>query len=115
MDNDKKIKFKYIFPTDYNPTYCNGAFGGVSTHGEIVVNFFLERMPIPNSITQQLNENGTLGAVINVDPENCDNTIIRNVSTGVVLTEETAKSIYEWLNIQLEELQRQKQIQSNSN
>ena len=72
-------------------------------------------MPIPNSITQQLNENGTLGAVINVDPENCDNTIIRNVSTGVVLTEETAKSIYEWLNIQLEELQRQKQIQSNSN
>lgn len=29
MDTNRQIKFKYVFPEDYNPIYCNGAFGGI--------------------------------------------------------------------------------------
>ena len=110
MSDERQIRFKYVFPEDYNPVYCNGAFGGVSTQGEIVVNFFIERMPIPNSVTYSINPDGTLGGVAEIDPENLDDIVIRYISTGIVLSEENAKSIYEWLGKQIEELNNRKAI-----
>lgn len=108
MEESRHIKFKYVFPEDYNPVYCNGAYGGVSTHGEIVVNFFLERMPMPHSVTTPVNENGSLGGVESTDPSDLGETVIRYISTGVVLSESTAKSIYDWLGTQIQELERRK-------
>ena len=112
MSEERQIKFKYVFPDNYNPVYCNGAFGGISTHGEIVVNFFLERMPIPNSITNSVNPDGTLGGVVSMDPETLDDTVIRHVSTGIVLNEESAKAIYAWLGDYIQELESRKVIQN---
>lgn len=88
--------------------YCNGAFGGVSTQGEIIANFFLERMPVPNSVTNSVNPDGTLGGVVEIDPENLNDTVIRYISTGIVLNEENAKSVYEWLGNQIQELENRK-------
>lgn len=110
MSDERQIKFRYVFPENYNPTYCNGAFGGVSTHGEIVANFFLERMPIPNSIINQVNPDGSLGGVVSVDPNDYDETVIRYVSTGVVLSEDNAKAIYNWLGEQIQELENRKNM-----
>ena len=112
MSEERQIKFKYVFAEDYNPVYCNGAFGGISTHGEIVANFFLERMPIPNSMTNLVNPDGSLGGVVSVDPETLDETIIRHVSTGIVLNEESAKAIYAWLGNQIQELENRKSLQT---
>lgn len=110
MSDERQIKFRYVFPENYNPTYCNGAFGGISTHGEIVANFFLERMPIPNSMTNQVNPDGSLGGIVAVDPNDYEETVIRYVSTGVVLSEDNAKAIYEWLGEQIQELENRKKI-----
>lgn len=111
MSNDKKeIKFKYVFPDNYNPTYCNGAYGGVSTTGEIIANFYLERMPIPKYVTNLVNPDGTLGGVAEISPENYEQTVIRYISTGVVLNEESAKSFYEWLGLQIKELENRRLI-----
>ena len=106
--SEKEIKFKYVFSEEYNPIYCNGAFGGVSPQGEIVANFFLERMPIPNSVTNTFNSDGSLGGVSNVEPADLENSFVRFVSTGIVLNETAAKSIYDWLGTQLEELENRK-------
>ena len=114
MNEEMLVKFKYIFPDNYNPIYCNGAFGGISTHGEIIANFFLERLPIPNSMTNSVNPDGTLGGVVSVDPENLDYIVIRHVSTGIVLNEESAKAIYAWLGDQIQELENRKSIQTVS-
>ena len=108
MCEERQIRFKYVFPENYNPVYCNGAFGGVSTQGEIIANFFLERMPVPNSVTNSINPDGTLGGVVEIDPENLNDTVIRYISTGIVLNEENAKSIYEWLGSQIQELENRK-------
>lgn len=108
MNNERQIKFKYVFPEDYNPVYCNGAFGGISTHGEIVANFFLERMPVPNSVTNEVNPDGSLGGVVAVDPANIDETVIRYVSTGIVLSESNAKAIHTWLGYQIQELENRR-------
>ena len=109
---NRHIKFRYIFPKDYNPVYCNGAYGGISTRGEIVANFFLERMPIPYSITTPVNEDGTLSGVASTEPEDMNETVIRYISTGIVLTENNAKSIYEWLGNHIQELERRKSIEN---
>lgn len=108
MSEQREIRFKYVFPEDYNPVYCNGAFGGMSTQGEIIANFYLERMAVPNSVTNSINPDGTLGGVVKIDPENLDDNVIRYISTGIVLNEESAKSIYNWLGKQIEELENQK-------
>lgn len=108
------IKFKYIFSENYNPVYCNGAFGGVSPQGEIVANFFLERLPIPNSITNTFDSEGNIVDILDTEPADLDNSIVRHVSTGIVLSETTAKSIYAWLGKQIEELESRKAVTDSS-
>ena len=39
MEKDE-IKFEFKFSDDFNPQYVNGAFGGISTQNEIVMNFY---------------------------------------------------------------------------
>ena len=109
MSEERTIKFRYIFPENYNPTYCNGVYGGISPSGDIITNFFLERMPIPNSMTSSINEDGTLSGTISTDPEDLENTLIRYISSGIILNENSARSIYEWLGNQLQELERRKE------
>ncbi len=105
---ERSIEFQYIFSDDYNPIYCNGAYGGVSTQGEIIVNFYLERMPIPNKMTHKLNADGTLGRVEKTDPDTLDSKVIRFVSSGIILSESSAKSIYNWLGSKINELEAKK-------
>ncbi len=90
----KTIKFEYKFPEDYAPIYANGCYGGKSPKGEIVINFFSERYPVPNSETFELT-NGTIGARKDVDSTEIP--VIRSVSCGVIMTEDSAREIYSWL------------------
>jgi len=110
--HDPAITFKYIFKYDYNPVYVNGAHGGVSPRGEIIANFYLERQPLPNEITHAINPDGSIGAdVIAVDPEKLNSTIVRYVSSGVVLNYQNAKSLHVWLGDKIAELERMIQPQ----
>jgi hypothetical protein len=93
----KQIKFKYIFDDDYNPSYASGAFGGPTPRDEIVINFFLERQPVPYSETRAVNEDGTLGATIKAERNDDTLKIIRYVETGVVMDLKTAREIHTWL------------------
>jgi hypothetical protein len=99
----QEIIFKYKFKDDYNPVYANGAFGGVTPLGEITINFYCERHPIPYSTTHQVNEDTSLGEIINNNPEDHQNQFIRYIESGVILNLESAKRIYEWFgaNIKL--------------
>lgn len=110
--HDPSISFKYIFKYDYNPVYVNGAHGGVSPRGEIIANFYLERQPLPNEITHAINPDGSIGTdVVAVDPENLNSTIVRFVSSGVVLNYQNAKSLHVWLGDKIAELERMIQPQ----
>jgi hypothetical protein len=100
------VKFKYIFPDDYNPVYANGAYGGITTKGEMVINFFLERTGLPYFETFELKEGGEIGDMIGRDPERMPPNIVRFVSTGVVLNYESAKTIRDWLDRHLAQLEK---------
>lgn len=104
LQKNPEITFKYIFTYDYNPVYVNGAHGGVSSRGELVVNFYMERPPLPNEITNELNPNGTIGGTIAVDPADFNNSIVRFVPTGVVLNLQSAQDLHQWMGEKIKEM-----------
>jgi hypothetical protein len=105
MPNSKKeITFKYIFNYDYNPEYVNGAHGGVSPRGELIMNFYLERAPLPNAVSHEINQNGTIGVEATMEPPDLHASLVRYVSTGVVLSPQTARELHVWLGEKIREL-----------
>jgi hypothetical protein len=105
MANKPEMKFKYIFTYDYNPVYVNGAHGGISPRGELVVNFYLERPPLPNSITHEITQAGGIGPETEVDPEDLNRSLVRQVTNGVVLNYHTARELHYWLGEKLKEME----------
>ena len=104
----KRVNIRYKFAPDYNPIYANGAHGGITTQGEIVLNFYLERQPLPLLEVQALGPDGTLGAVIERDPAIDPNSIetLRFVSSGVVLGHDIAIRVRDFLTRQITELEK---------
>lgn len=109
MATDNKVTFKYKYPDDYNPQYINGAQGGVNVQGEIVANFYFERLPLPNSVTHEINNDGLPGNVVATKPEDLPYSVLRYVQSGVVMNLEVAKQIHSWLGKHIELLENQKQ------
>ena len=105
----EKLKFKYLFDKSYNPVYCTGGFGGLTPRNEIVLNFFMERHPIPYSETRAINLDGSIGPVLSMKPKEDENTakVIRYVESGIIMDIQTAKEIRDWLNNNIEELEEQ--------
>ena len=105
MATDNQITFKYKFPETYNPVYINGAHGGINVQGEIIANFYMERTPLPNKVTNNLNTDGSLSDVVSILPEDTSHSYVRYVQTGVVMNLVTAKQLRDWLNKQIEILE----------
>ena len=103
--NKPEIKFKYIFNYGYNPVYVNGAHGGISPRGELVMNFYLERMALPESITHEINPNGTIGDEVASEPDDLKNSLVRFIDTGVVMNYQSARDFHIWLGERLKELE----------
>jgi len=100
--NEPEINCKYIFDKNYNPLYSNGAFGGVNSRGEIIINFFLERQPLPVKQSFKI-DNGKFGEEIIEKrmPEDLQKSLVRFVGNGVVLNYENAKEVHRWLGEQI--------------
>lgn len=109
MENKKIIKCKYIFDDKFNPLYANGAQGGISVLGEILINFYLERTALPNSQTFEIDPNsGVLGQELKseMDPLDLESSTVRFMQTGVILNYSTAKEIHRWLGDHLKTLEK---------
>jgi len=107
-----EFRFKYIFTHDYNPVYINGAHGGVTPRGELVVNFYQERQPLPNAITHELNSNGTIGKEVSVEPGDLNKSLVRFIENGVVLNHQTARELHFWLGEKIKELAAMEQAKA---
>lgn len=112
-DKKKELKFKYVFADVYNPVYVNGAHGGVTPRGELVVNFYLERQPLPQAISHEINANGSIGREAAVQPADMNNSLVRFVSSGVVINHQTARELHFWLGGKLKEMEALEQLKSS--
>jgi hypothetical protein len=102
----KKITCKYKFGEDYNPLYCNGAQGGITTKGEIVVNFYLERHALPRHQVYEITDGQITGEIQEGStPSDLKESFIRFIQTGVIFDYSTAKSVHTWLGNHIETLE----------
>jgi ssDNA-specific exonuclease RecJ len=101
-----KIKSKYIFKDQYNPKYVNGAQGGISPQGEIIINFYLERNALPVSQTYQIESGKVATKEIESEPSDLNNSFVRVVENGVIMNYQTAKEIYKWLGNHIEKMEK---------
>lgn len=94
--SNESIKFKYLFEDNYDPEYVNGIYGGINPCGELVLHFFLERIPLPFEETVSLDDSdGSFGETIAIRPE--EYKFIRSIKNGVVMNKDTAQTLLEWL------------------
>jgi len=100
-----ELTFKYVFNYGYNPSYVNGAQGGFSPRGEMVINFYLERQPLPDSITHEITPEGAIGRETAVEPKDLSSSMVRFIDTGVVMSYENARVFHSWMGDKLRELE----------
>jgi hypothetical protein len=105
MAKNPEMTFKYIFQYDYSPVYVNGAHGGVSPRGELVMNFYLERQPLPNAISHEITPAGTIGEETGAEPSDLGRSLVRQVTNGVVVNYQTARELHYWLGEKLKEME----------
>ena len=100
-----ELTFKYVFNYGYNPSYVNGAQGGFSPRGEMVVNFYLERQPLPDAITHEITPEGAIGRETGVEPKDLASSMVRFIDTGVVMSYENTKVFHAWMGEKLREFE----------
>ena len=105
MSKKPELTFKYVFNYAYNPSYVNGAQGGFSPRGEMVINFYLERQPLPESITHEITPEGAIGRETEVEPKDLASSMVRYIDTGVVMSYENARVFHTWMGDKLRELE----------
>lgn len=111
--NKPELKFKYIFDYGYNPVYANGAHGGVSPRGELVMNFYMERMALPESITHEINPNGTIGSETAAEPADLAHSMVRFIEAGVVMNYQNARELHLWLGERIKEMEALERSKAN--
>ncbi|MCL2760240.1 MAG: hypothetical protein FWD70_01155 [Desulfuromonadales bacterium] len=114
-DQKPVVNFKYVFNYTYNPVYVNGAHGGLSPRGELVMNFYLERPPLPHELNHEINPNGTIGNVTHEKPEDLQQSLVRYIENGVVLNFETARNLYFWMGERLKEMEAIERAKASAN
>ena len=91
-----RVRFHYLKSNLYRVVHVDGAYGGVSMDGTVQMQFYSERLPIPDITVHPLLEDGTLGEEIRSERVGRDG-IVREVEIGAVFDLETARSLVGWL------------------
>ena len=103
MSSKKKdeIKFNYIKNNNFIINHVDGLHGGLTPRGHLIMNFFCERFPIPNSVTYEIDK-GNIGKETN---KTSKEGVIREIVSGVVIDLEAAKSMKAWLSEKIKDME----------
>jgi hypothetical protein len=89
------IEFEYKLSPGFAVYAVSGAFGGLNTHGEIVMTLYNERAAIPEKQTYNVSKDGSIDKrPISVEKREA---LVRHVMLGVSMSPSVARSIGEWL------------------
>ena len=102
-----QVEFFFELDKDYRIVAANGVWGGITTRGQIHLDFFVEKQAIPDSVVNQVKEDGVIGEIISIRPQK---KIVRRMQVGVILSEHEAGNLAEFLKSRLEELQKIKTV-----
>ena len=96
-DTKPTIKFEYLKSASFRVVHSDGVFGGTTPQGDIFVSFYNERFPLPKSLVNEVEPDGTLGPEVRSDRVEEGRNVIRELEVGVHLSVPMAKIVAEWL------------------
>ena len=100
----RQITFHNQISSNFREIHVDGAFGGITPRGQINVNFFAERFPIPKSTNYFIEESNLVGDKVK-DGEDSKIGVVRQYEFGVYFDLKTAKDIRSFLNDRINELE----------
>jgi hypothetical protein len=98
------VTFHIIKTAAYETHHADGAVCGLQPGGRAFLGFYVERPPIPQELTQELNPDGSLGKILSAQGKTG---YIREVQTGIILDLETAKLLKNQLDALFENAEEQ--------
>ncbi len=101
------LRFEYEKSAQFRTIFADGAIGGVTPRGYVHVAFYSERSPIPKVVVHELNETGTLGKEL-LDKREGRKGVFRELEVSVVMDEQAAVALHQWLNEKIVMLQKYK-------
>jgi len=102
-EKHRKIRFEYIKGSDYRTVKVDGIHGGPTVRGEIYAAVFTDRPAVPQVVSFLIDQN-KLGDELKEERVGKE-TPIREVQMGMVMDLEIAKSIHEWLGVQIKSVE----------
>lgn len=99
-----QVRFHYLKSNYYRTIHANGAFGGITPRGEIAMQLYSERFPLPDTTTHVVNPDRSLGGEIVRERQTRDG-ILRELEVGAVFDLDTAREIADWLLQQITRLE----------
>lgn len=93
---ESQLICNYLHSDGYVPTYINGAVGGINCRGEVIIHFFVEHTPLPQTECYKLGIGGTVGGGKDA-VESQSLQVIRRITGGIIMSTECAEQIQAWL------------------
>lgn len=103
-DNEPVVRIEFERSPAYRLVAADGAWGGPTPRGHILVEFFVDVPSSPLSVTHGLTEDGQLGPELERSPAVQDNAprVSREIQIGVLLSPDDAEGVARWLLDQVE-------------
>ena len=99
-DAGNRISFDYLKSPHFRVIRADGAIGGVTPRGDIHFALYSERAAIPRQTVHELKPDGKLGKQL-TDQTVSRGSIVREMEVDIFLTVETARSLAEWLDVEI--------------
>ncbi|MCH8032844.1 MAG: hypothetical protein IH950_03665 [Bacteroidetes bacterium] len=95
------ITFRYKHLNNYRTYHVDGVFGGFNAKGNLILELFTEKNPLPKFIVQEMTKKGEIGKEIERDRG--ETGVIRQIECGLSMDISTATSLRNWLDGKIEE------------
>lgn len=98
-----ELKQHFVKNNDFKTVQASGVYGGLTHSGLVNMVVITDRIPLPNSITLEIDdETGNVAREINRDAKDG---IMREFQIGILMDLETTKETIKWLSSQVESLE----------
>lgn len=88
----------------------NGAWGGLTTRGDFILEFFVEHNVTPDYVVNEITPEGKLGNEVERNPQQTGELLLitRELVGGISLSIENVKSLASFINEKCKEIEKKK-------
>ena len=100
----KRLKFLHNIPADYKIYPANGAWGGVTARGDLLLHFFIEHQIVPKEQIQDVKADGSLAPLEVLPKEEVE--VARDMQVGIMINLDQAADVAKWMLAKVEQYRK---------